>query len=260
MLYFLYCLILYVITVFRLELNLKENMKAGTRIQQYDAVLMDLDETLFEFRFSSRNGLEQVKKGVECLSGIETTVLEDELWNLDRHNLPLVFSGTITPREYRKIRLRRLIMLHGYMPSENEMEKIETVYVRAFESRMKMCDGARELLEFCYDTGKPTAIITNGDRETQLKTIRKLRIDKLIDMILTPKTQTEMKPNTPLFDHAISTFDTKRERSVMIGDSWTHDVMGAINSGIKAVWVNRKNEAVPRTVNILEVKTVRELI
>jgi len=241
-------------------LNSAARCKKQIDLREYEGILVDLDETIFEFKLSSRNGLSAMKTALSCLSNIDASTLEEELWNLDRKNLPLVFSGAITPREYRKTRLRRLIMLRGYVPSESEIDRLESIYTRAFEKEMRLCEGARDFLEYCVETKKPVAIITNGDKYTQQKTLRRLGIEKMIDILLTPNSEMEMKPNTHLFDRAVFVLGVKKEKSIMVGDSWTHDVMGALNSKIKPVWVNRRDEPVPKIVNVMAIRSIGELI
>jgi 5'-nucleotidase len=36
-------------------------------------------------------------------------------------------------------------------------------------------------------------------------------------------------------------FDTPAEKTIFIGDSWVHDVAGAIDIGMDAIWVNYRN-------------------
>ncbi|MEM3191279.1 MAG: HAD-IA family hydrolase [Candidatus Parvarchaeota archaeon] len=238
-------------------LNHKES---GIKLQNLEAVLIDLDETIFEFRLSSRDGLEQMKKGVESLSNIDAFTLEDQLWNLERKNLPFVLEGTMRPRDYRKERLRMLSMLHGYTPSENELETMESQYTKAFEKNMRLCPGALDFLRACRRYNVPVAIITNGDYQTQLRTVKKLHIEKMIDMLLTPANRREMKPSPTLFERAVDKFGIMKSKTIMIGDSWIHDVDGAMNSQIQPVWVNRRNEVVPRNVGVVEIKSMKELI
>ncbi len=237
-----------------------ENIGKRKDLERYECIMLDLDETIFEFRLSSRNGLSSMKTFVEVLENVDTGVLEEELWQLDRKDLPSVLSGTIAPREYRKIRLRMLIMKHGYIPSEQEITRLESIYTKSFEREMKLCEGAGKFLEYCAETGKSVAIITNGDKLTQHKTISKLGIENAVDMVLTPSNEREMKPSAHLFDTAVSSFGISKDRSIMIGDSWHHDILGALNAGIRAIWINRRNESVPKTMDVLEISSMGELI
>lgn len=54
------------------------------------------------------------------------------------------------------------------------------------------------------------------------------------------------KPESAIFRHALSQLDCDSERAVMVGDSLSRDVDGALAAGLSAIWVNRIGRAPPR--------------
>ena len=48
------------------------------------------------------------------------------------------------------------------------------------------------------------------------------------------------KPNKYFYDSVFSSLNIKKELCLAIGDDLTDDIQGAINYGIDAIWVNRK--------------------
>ena len=40
-------------------------------------------------------------------------------------------------------------------------------------------------------------------------------------------------------DYALAALDVAPERVTMVGDSWENDILGALGSGMAAVWLNR---------------------
>ena len=49
------------------------------------------------------------------------------------------------------------------------------------------------------------------------------------------------KPNRYAFDTILKAFDVKKEETMMVGDTYETDIIGALNTGIEAVWVNTGN-------------------
>lgn len=49
------------------------------------------------------------------------------------------------------------------------------------------------------------------------------------------------KPNKYAFDSILKAFGVKKEEALMVGDTYDTDIKGALDSGIKAVWVNTGN-------------------
>jgi putative hydrolase of the HAD superfamily len=68
------------------------------------------------------------------------------------------------------------------------------------------------------------------------------------------------KPHRDIFDFALSLANASREESIMIGDSYEADVIGAIEAGIEAVFFNEHNITVEKPVlqvnHLLELKNI----
>ncbi len=52
-----------------------------------------------------------------------------------------------------------------------------------------------------------------------------------------------MKPDKAFFNAIIQKHGLERERSVMLGDSYENDYLGAINAGLNAIWMSGENAA-----------------
>jgi FMN phosphatase YigB (HAD superfamily) len=55
-----------------------------------------------------------------------------------------------------------------------------------------------------------------------------------------------MKPHPSIFKAALQLLDVTAADAVMVGDSFTHDVEGALNVGMRAVLLNRGDAAAPK--------------
>jgi HAD superfamily hydrolase (TIGR01549 family) len=55
-----------------------------------------------------------------------------------------------------------------------------------------------------------------------------------------------MKPHPSIFSAALQLLDVVPAEAVMVGDSFKHDVEGALNVGMRAVLLNRGDEAAPQ--------------
>ncbi|MDX1809158.1 MAG: HAD-IIA family hydrolase [Sulfurospirillaceae bacterium] len=56
------------------------------------------------------------------------------------------------------------------------------------------------------------------------------------------------KPNRYAFDFILENFNVRREEVLMVGDTYDTDILGAINSDIKAAWVKTGN-ALPKDID-----------
>lgn len=129
-----------------------------------------------------------------------------------------------------------------------------------FWKKRRFLHGAINLLRLCSDFGVPVAIITNGNPQIQFRTMIRLKLHDYVDVLLTPGNADEMKPSNTLFERAMEIFDVNPERVIMVGDSFSHDVIGAVNAGIIPVWLNNLQMEKTKDVNLVEIASFTELI
>ena len=87
--------------------------------------------------------------------------------------------------------------------------------------------------------------------------MEKSGILKYFTEIITSESLGVKKPNPKVFEFALNKANTIAENSIMIGDSYEADVMGALNSGMLAIHfnnVNTENSEVLSVNNLLELK------
>jgi HAD superfamily hydrolase (TIGR01549 family) len=68
-----------------------------------------------------------------------------------------------------------------------------------------------------------------------------------------------MKPHPSIFNAALALLGVAAAEAVMVGDSLTHDVEGALNVGMRAVLLNRGDAAAPRVAGDHRVPVIRSL-
>jgi putative hydrolase of the HAD superfamily len=68
-----------------------------------------------------------------------------------------------------------------------------------------------------------------------------------------------MKPHPSIFSAALRLLDVSAPEAVMIGDSFKHDIEGALNVGMLAVLLNRGDAAAPAVVVDRRVPVIHSL-
>lgn len=229
-------------------------------LKSLDAIFIDLDDTLVNYKTSCRAGLEALKNLIPELEPISVEVLEMDFREILSNNMPKIFDGEIEAEEERIMRLDSILKRQQKSADFKELRLYDSTFLEAFwRSRIPM-EGAEEFLKMCKSLNLPIAVITNGNLEIQNRTITMLGFDKYIDALLTPEKASEMKPNKRLFERALDIFRADRNKTIMIGDSWNHDIAGAINTGIRPVWLNNSGEKSPNGHSVLEIRSLKELI
>ena len=235
------------------------SVELSTFASDLDAVFVDLDDTIVDYRYPCIVGLAQVRRAVPTLSRVDVGTMENDFREILRSDLPGLLDGETTEEEERINRLMKIIRKHGGYISPRKAVQLDRLYMDGFWNTRSVMEGAIELLQACETNGIPVVVITNGNDEIQKTTLDKLNLKGYIRLLLTPTSSEEMKPNVGLFQRGLDFTGAKKERTVMIGDTWHQDVQGALNTGIIPVWVNRRKIPRPEQRDVLEVNSLTKI-
>lgn len=81
-------------------------------------------------------------------------------------------------------------------------------------------------------------IIINGFSQIQYKKLEKAGIEKYFDNVITAEMVGTKRPNPKIFEFAIEMANANIRESVMIGDNWELDIMGAKSIENKKLFVS----------------------
>ncbi len=108
---------------------------------------------------------------------------------------------------------------------------------------------ARQQVEF-YDDVLPSlqrlkqtyrlGAISNGNAS-----IEHVGLGDLIEHSVSPSDVQVAKPHPRIYRHFAENFDTRPEQIIYVGDHPEYDVMGAVDAGFHAIWINREQIAWP---------------
>jgi putative hydrolase of the HAD superfamily len=89
------------------------------------------------------------------------------------------------------------------------------------------------------------SIITNGFAETHDVKIARLELGRFFDHVILAGELRLVKPDPKIFQHAMQLAQVTPAESVMVGDRFNRDIVGAHAAGMRAVWVNVRDEDEP---------------
>ena len=99
-------------------------------------------------------------------------------------------------------------------------------------------------------------ILSNGFREVQFKKLSNAGLAPYFERMILSEDANIQKPHKGIFDFALKNTNSRRSESLMIGDSWEADIIGAYQSKIDQIWLNP--EGLP-AVGFIPTYTVRSL-
>ena len=203
-----------------------------------DAVLFDLDDTLIDLQFSRRHGLRAVR---EILPDLKRVPLEElELVHDEELNgtYSRVLDGSLSTGEAGRIHMRGIC--RRYDLEATGVAEAADAYARAQEANPRLVPGVEELFDALRGRTK-IGVVTNGCPLQRYK----LELFDLfpLDSLAISEEVGAAKPDPAIFHHALAELGV--EKAAMIRDSWENDVLGAIGSGLFAIWLNRYRRTCP---------------
>lgn len=210
-----------------------------------DAVLIDLDDTLFDHRAAARRALESAAACDPALGRMAFDTLES------RHRVILedlhrqVLDGRMTVDEARTRRFRMLIEEQGEVCDADRLDRVTATYRRAYQSSWSCLSGARELLAELKQRDARIAIVTNNIVSEQVAKVKRLDLEPFVDALVVSEAVGHSKPAAGIFTHALRELGAEAARAVMLGDSWSADIEGARGAGLRAVWFNPRRAPRP---------------
>jgi len=119
-------------------------------------------------------------------------------------------------------------------------------------------DGMRPALD-AVSARYPVGLLTNGPSD-----IQRLKLDQagLMDAFGAVVISGEVgvgKPSPDVFRMVLDRLGADPDDSVMVGDSWERDVVGALGAGMRAVWIADGRTAPDSDPRVTVVDSVREL-
>ena len=198
---------------------------------KYSVLLMDADDTIFDFPVCEYNALRSAmtEKGLYFDDGIcaEFSRINAALWK--RFEI-----GEITRSELRVRRFREMIekCFSEIEDTEKNSVALADLYVHYLAQNAVYIDGAREALSVLKDIFD-IYIITNGLRPVQENRFVISGLGEYVRGMYISDALGVQKPDKAFFDIVLDDISEKdTSRILVVGDSLTSDMQGGRNAGL----------------------------
>lgn len=103
--------------------------------------------------------------------------------------------------------------------------------------KLRLYDGTKELLERLRSAGKKIYLLSNAQRLFTEPEMRALGIYTAFDGILYSSDVGYRKPSSRFYDTLIQKYDLSIHDSVMIGNEYSADILGAFQKGMDSMYI-----------------------
>lgn len=207
-------------------------------------ILFDLDDTLFDHVGTARAALAATAAGWPALHGVPLEALFQRYSELLEELHPLVMTGRLSYLAARQQRFARLLAPYEPAASAAEAAQLASLHYGHYQQLRRPVAGAMALLQ-ALKPGHQLGIVTNNRTAEQQEKLRHLGMSPLVDGLITSEDVGVLKPAPAIYEVALQRLGASPAHTVMVGDNWLADVVGALAVGIRPVWLNRLGVARP---------------
>lgn len=200
--------------------------------QRYDVVLFDADNTLFDFDAAEPQALDltlaEYGYPVDGKSRNCYLAVNRDLWaRFDRGEVK---------REWLVV--ERFAALQRTLGGHHDPAEMNTFYLARLAEAGCLLPGAEELCRALVPSCT-LAIVTNGVASAQRGRFDRSPLKELIPWLFISEEVGYQKPQRQFFDAVLSAMSLPPSAQiVVVGDSLTADILGAVNAGLDSIWYN----------------------
>ena len=218
-------------------------------------VFFDLDHTLWDFDKNSALTFDKIFQ----MNGIR----------LDLHRFLSIYEPLNLQywKLYREDKIDKpALRFHRLNDTFKKMEmpvkasmiyKLAEDYIDHLTTFNHLFEGTLDILDYL----KPKYqlhIITNGFKEVQQGKLNKAKIGHYFNTVTNSEMVGAKKPSPKIFNHALNSAGAVAHQSIMIGDNYEADILGAMDLGFDVICFNYHNETIENGIktvnNLIEIK------
>ena len=208
------------------------------KIKGITDVFFDLDHTLWDFDKNSGLTFEKIFK----LNGLSIDLdlflsqyepINLEYWKLYREEI-------IEKEALRYGRLNDAFSAIDMQVDEKIILKLSEDYITYLSTFNYLFEYTFEILDY-LNPNYNLHIITNGFEEVQHGKLVNSKINNYFKTVTNSEMVGVKKPNPKIFNHAMKVANVNVDQSIMIGDNYEADILGAIDVGMDAIFFGNYN-------------------
>ncbi len=193
-------------------------------------IFFDLDGTLLDHDAAERRGIQ----AFATVFGLEDPDFVARWRDASERHMDRFLAGEIDFAGQRRLRVQKLL---GRRLSDTEAAEIFHVYLDAYERAWQLYPDVLPCLQRLE--GTRLGVITNGQREQQLKKLEATAILSRFALVVTSEDAGAAKPDPETFGAACDRAGVPPAACTYIGDRLETDARAAARAGLRGIWLDR---------------------
>lgn len=208
---------------------------------KYLDLFIDFDDTLYDTHGNAVIALRELFEDQHFERWFpDPDLFYEEYWRANIDLWGRYARGEIT-RDYLIVERFRypLSFGQGMEPTEEYCRRVGDIFLDFCSNKPGLVEGARELMEYLCARGYRMHMCSNGFHEVQYKKLHACGLECFFDSVILSEDAGYNKPSPEYFDYAFRVTGAARETTLMIGDNFQTDILGAKRAGLSTAFFNR---------------------
>lgn len=147
-----------------------------------------------------------------------------------------------------------------FAPTDEYCLEVSDYFLERCACKPGVVENAHEMMQYLKDRGYRLHICSNGFHEVQYKKLTASKLLPYFDTIILSEDAGANKPSEAFFKYALEKTGAQADKTLMIGDNLSTDILGAKNAGIDTMYFNRKGASQPTAETVdFEIFSLREI-
>ena len=220
-------------------------------------IFFDLDHTLWDFDKNSDLTFFKILKKNNL--NIDVSRFLNSYHPINRKYWELYRENKVSKADLRYYRLSDTFKKLNYDINDDLINQLAIDYIEHLSDFNHLIPDTLIVLNSLKSNYR-MHIITNGFKEVQKRKLEKSKLIQYFDSVTISEDVGVKKPHKLIFDHALTAANANVENSVMIGDNFNADILGALGVGMKAIYYDFHKTNEQERENLIIIKNLKELI
>jgi len=226
-------------------------------MKEVNNLFFDLDHTLWDFDKNSDLTFFKILKKNNL--NIDVSKFLNSYHPINRKYWELYRENKVSKADLRYYRLSDTFKKLNYDINDNLINQLAIDYIEHLSDFNHLIPDTLIVLNSLKSNYR-MHIITNGFKEVQKRKLEKSKLIQYFDSVTISEDVGVKKPHKLIFDHALTAANANVENSVMIGDNFNADILGALGVGMKAIYYDFHKTNEQERENLIIIKNLKELI
>ena len=220
---------------------------------RYRGILMDADDTLFDFQAGNRAAVNRLMDEI----GYFDPDRYEQYEAFNRACWAELEKGRMTQARLQTARFERFFERYGIA---GDPAATGQRFAQLLGQQAVMRPGAEAAVR-AVAAKLPVLILTNGITVTQKSRLARSPIGDVVAGMVISQEVGVAKPDPRIFRIALGQLGIGRREALMIGDGVNSDIRGANNAGVDACWLNPDGAVLPGGVHAeYEIADIRDCV